>query len=1051
MRKNNICKYLLAALLTILFTLTATACGFGGVITDPEFNEDGGFGGGLGPSVEAPEEGGNLPGGGEIEDEGNPPVGGGDNPPVGGGDNPGTPGENENSCQDGNHTYVYENVLLEPGCFNPGVKEVMCGSCSYVGVVEIPAVGNHTYVYENVMVEPDCINPGLKEAACGICSYVGVEEIPALGHDEIEHDGMSATCTEDGFKDYVTCGRAGCEYTTYEAIKAGHTYGEAYDNTATCTAGGTAKQTCVADGCTDTKTVKTDALGHDMGEWEETEAPNCTAAGEEKRECTREGCDEYETREIDATGVHTFGEWNVSRAPGCVEKGEEKRECTVDGCEAYETRETDAIGYHIFGEWYVSRVGCIDKGEDRRECTVDGCEAYETRETDAIGYHVFDGWYENIAPSCTAAGEEKRDCAHKGCDYYETKPLAKLPHDEISHKAQTPTCTTVGWSAYVTCSGCDYTTYEELPKAHSYVDKICEFCSGRKPSEGLEYTLSSNKDYYTVSGIGTCKDNELVIPATYNGLPVTWIGYRAFVNKSFESITIPDSVTSIDSDAFNGSNIKKIVIGKNVKTVRLNAFHCNGVEEIYFNATKMNDFTYDNTPFKYIKDSGNGIRVIFGKNVIKIPAYLFSWYEYGTHSGSSSIKSVETEDESHLNSIGERAFGYCENIKSVSLLFDAGSVLFGSGCFAGCENIKDVYISDLSLWASSSFDGVIYGKEANPLSYADNLYVDGKLVTGDVIIPEQTLEIGDYAFYGYDKITTLTIPDGADIGREAFRDCLGLTVVNLGDNINEIGDMAFSGCEKLVEVYYHPNQFIQITAGSRENGLIGYYALNVYTDDTGKSKISRTENGYIFYDDGTYRYLVGYVPVVNVNEGITLTLPSDCNGEKYDIYKYAFCGNTKVKTVALFGKITKIGVGAFMNCTSLSEVLFGNDVTEIGASAFKNCIGLTKIEVPYYVDYIGIGAFDGCDQIYDITLPFIGESEDATGYQSHLGIIFGYSDASAEDYHYQDGNKYYKYRIPESLLIVTVINQKDIPEQGFRMCSNLKTVNLKSAKSIGFI
>ena len=39
--------------------------------------------------------------------------------------------------------------------------------------------------------------------------------------------------------------------------------------------------------------------------------------------------------------------------------------------------------------------------------------------------------------------------------------VAKLGHDEIAHAAQAATCTEIGWDAYVTCSRCDYTTYEE--------------------------------------------------------------------------------------------------------------------------------------------------------------------------------------------------------------------------------------------------------------------------------------------------------------------------------------------------------------------------------------------------------------------------------------------------------------------------------------------------------------------------------------------------------------------------------------------------------------
>ena len=93
---------------------------------------------------------------------------------------------------------------------------------------------------------------------------------------------------------------------------------------------------------------------------------------------------------------------------------------------------------------------------------------------------------------------------------------------------------------------------------------------------------------------------DYTIPST-----VTTIGNYAFYNcTSLTSVTIPDSVTSIGSYAFRD---------------------CTGLEEIYFNATAMNDLNSYNYVFY---DAGNRIKVIIGKDVIKIPAYLFCDYVY---------------------------------------------------------------------------------------------------------------------------------------------------------------------------------------------------------------------------------------------------------------------------------------------------------------------------------------------------------------------------------------------------------------------------------------
>ena len=69
-------------------------------------------------------------------------------------------------------------------------------------------------------------------------------------------------------------------------------------------------------------------------------------------------------------------------------------------------------------------------------------------------------------------------------------------------------------------------------------------------SLGLEYTLDADGKSYSVSGIGTCTDSDIVIPSKYNGLTVTSIGPNAFYGCTFTSVIIGDNVTTIDGYAF---------------------------------------------------------------------------------------------------------------------------------------------------------------------------------------------------------------------------------------------------------------------------------------------------------------------------------------------------------------------------------------------------------------------------------------------------------------------------------------------------------------------
>lgn len=128
-------------------------------------------------------------------------------------------------------------------------------------------------------------------------------------------------------------------------------------------------------------------------------------------------------------------------------------------------------------------------------------------------------------------------------------------------------------------------------------------------SEGLEYELctdSRNGDYYIVTGIGTCADVDIVIPATYEGLPVkkigniafskcntvnsvlisegvTEIGQQAFVLcENLKSVQLPDTLAKIDEEAFAGCySLSSCNIPAGVKTIAPGAFRlCTSLKSI---------------------------------------------------------------------------------------------------------------------------------------------------------------------------------------------------------------------------------------------------------------------------------------------------------------------------------------------------------------------------------------------------------------------------------------------------------------------------------------
>lgn len=110
--------------------------------------------------------------------------------------------------------------------------------------------------------------------------------------------------------------------------------------------------------------------------------------------------------------------------------------------------------------------------------------------------------------TCTAAAK----CGGCSQPYGNTNPNN---HALVHHEAQAPTCTAVGWEAYDTCSRCTYTTYREIPAAHTYGGtwvkgqdghwKVCEVCQNRsevEPHNWRDATTSAPKTC-TVCGATT--------------------------------------------------------------------------------------------------------------------------------------------------------------------------------------------------------------------------------------------------------------------------------------------------------------------------------------------------------------------------------------------------------------------------------------------------------------------------------------------------------------------------------------------------------------------
>lgn len=207
-------------------------------------------------------------------------------------------------------------------------------------------------------------------------------------------------------------------------------------------------------------------------------------------------------------------------------------------------------------------------------------------------------------------------------------------------------------------------------------------------SERLGYILSDNQDSYVVCGIGTCTDNEVIIPSTYNNLPVMSIATSAFYNcDSLTSITIPDSVTSIGYGAFRGcSSLTSITIPDSVTSIGSEAFYdCDSLTSVTI---------------------GNGVTSI-GEN---------AFY------GCDKLTSVTIGNG--VTSIGYNAFYSCYSLTSITIPDSVTNI--GSNAFAGCNNLTNIYytgtFSDWNMLAISDGNNAI--TRATIYYYSENQPTD---------------------------------------------------------------------------------------------------------------------------------------------------------------------------------------------------------------------------------------------------------------------------------------------------------------------------------------
>jgi surface antigen bspA-like len=584
----------------------------------------------------------------------------------------------------------------------------------------------------------------------------------------------------------------------------------------------------------------------------------------------------------------------------------------------------------------VVAPNCTEQGYTLHTCT--GCgDSYKDTYVSALGHSYGEpswAWSEDYT-NATATFTCTNDSEH-------VDTLTATVTDEVTTPA---TCTTDGekdYTATVTFNNQTYTDVKTVTvekTGHSISGNSCVYC-GQPASEGLAMVLISEGEY-TVSGIGTCTDTEILIPTTYNGLPVVSVEASAFLNNTaITSVVLPDSITSIGEKAFNGcESLTSVLFGKNsqLSSIGPGAFnYCYSLESITIPKSVTN---IGSDAFIYCY----GLRsVTFGENsqLTSIGDGAFNWCE--------SLESITIPDS--VTSIGEGAFCCCAKLTSITIPDGVKSI--GNYAFAGCSALESITIPD------------------SVLNIGDSAFAECTALES-ITIPDSVLSIGDSAFEGCTALKNITIPGSVlSIGDNAFKECTALESATISEGVKSIGDNAFYHCTNLVNVSL-PDSLTSISF----NTFYGCTNLQTYDDGTAYY-LGNSENHYLVLvsviskeitsftiDDKTKFIWSSAFSECRVLESIENTQNILCIGS----YAFEHCNNLKTFTIP-YG-VTTIEDGTFFCCTNMQTITIPETVTSIGQSAFEGCNNLKSISIPNSVTSIGNKAFYECKKLKNIIIP----------------------------------------------------------------------------------
>ena len=564
--------------------------------------------------------------------------------------------------------------------------------------------------------------------------------------------------------------------------------------------------------------------------------------------------------------------------------------------------------------------------------------------------HQWGSWSTVSEATCTEKGKQERFCSV--CGGKETKEIPALGHSFNTNN---------------TCTRCGY----ELT-----------------PTVGLEYELITDKNnsYYAVTGLGNADAKEIVIPAYHAGKAVKKIADEAFYGSDYiTSVYLSGTINEIGKGAFYWcENLSELTISKPTGySLIIN-------EQAFYGCAKLKNISLPDNVTEIFSDSFAYTGYYNDKNNWQNGVLMLCGWVLSTDNTASA--------ELTLDSLAKGIANNALSNSNVTKIIIETSISCNEKSFANSRitsvtapnktiinYLNKTQITELNITSGNLREGDLYG-----FGYLQKLTVPS-LISGSGQVHylfgqtqyEGAIEVKRGYYRGGYKIETtpyylpsnlreVTILRG-NIVSYAFSEINSITKINIGNNVNSLGDNICYHCnEQVVVNFANETEFLSTTKTASSYVISGPVSNYKYT----KLTIDNKDIVDFKIPDGTTN--IKECAFKNCAELKEVTIPSSVTSIGED----AFYGCSNLTSIIIPDGVTSIGSGAFIDCTSLTSIKIPDRVTSIGSYAFSGCTSLESINVPDGVTSIGEYAFYGCSNLTSITIP---DSVTSIGYKAFSG------------------------------------------------------------------